>query len=182
MELRLALLLLVLASVGADRGKGWESLCRSHCHDADAGIRHAKALACAQPAQRVRETCESAFDAMLESDCERLCKASTAQAKRDGLFALQFCKRYKRMLPKPTLYDSCVAGAGAGAVAAGEYTQALGLQWKRPIEDNRPSGADFAVVTASSANHFKALLFFKSCMNCLGQRWLMAAGRGAQFS
>jgi hypothetical protein len=146
----------------ADPEQGWCALCRAHCHDADSAILQRKNNACPDgsngPADsRIQRTCQGAFNSLLEDTCAKLC----ASKGRDSLREVQYCKPFKRQLPKPTHFNGCKAGAAAGTAAAVEYVNAMREEWK-------PFGAspatqtimNLTVVTASSSNHFLSLLFF----------------------
>jgi hypothetical protein len=144
----------------ADPEQGWWALCRAHCHEADGDIKQRKADACQSGGPSddiVRQTCETAFDVLLEDGCTKLCSGK----RTDNLLEVQHCKPFKRKLPKPTLFNRCVGGAAAGTKAASGYVKTMRAQWK-PLDTDLAarSALNMTVVTASSSNHFRSLLFF----------------------
>jgi hypothetical protein len=108
----------------------WKEVCHNHCHiDGAPEFQNALEDACGQyrhvlPKPKVYMFCKRGFEDSLSAACDAMCTTKSHSSSASQTQGAQFCKAFKREMPKPGAHAACVAGHSRGGNVAHHWAQA----------------------------------------------------------
>jgi len=137
---RVALMLAMCTAVMSYED-GWKEVCVTHCRsDGDPMIHNMRIDSCEGykhmlPKPRVYNICADAFNKILKKTCATVCVGGSHSASKMEQLASQYCKPFKRKLPKPASFDCCMEGAIQGSAAGKKYVEFLKNDYARKLAE-----------------------------------------------
>lgn len=86
------------------------------------------------PRPKVYRMCREGFEDAVRTTCHGHCTSGTGHsASHAETNGAQFCKKYRKEMPKPGAFNACMAGVKAGNIAAGTFASSHKKEYDEKI-------------------------------------------------